>query len=467
MDFAAGGGTVVAGPDGVNRQLVVAHDLGELWLALLEAARVVALRIVPEAGPGCLGAIARGRVTRLAPGLGGVFVDVGLARDGLLVPDRDEAALPPLAVGDQPIVQVVREPEAGKGVRLTGAPKLAGELLVLLPGRRHVAVGRGIEVPAERERLRRELAALAPAGCGLIARTAAADAPAERLRSEGEALAARWQRIEQRAGEGQAPRWLEPPPDPLAQFLVEQTTPETVPDQLIVEPAARALLAPEIAAPAPVTMHDGPLPAVEAFGLERALAAALATEVPLPDGGRLLVEPTAALIAIDVDGPPDADWLAVDLAAARELARQLRLRELAGVIVVDFVTLRAPADRQHLAETLTAALAADPARPRLAGLAVDAVARIVRRRRRPALASGLLEPCPCCGRGTVPNPSFAARQLLRRLRRTARGAGHDRYTLAAPPAVLAEARRLAARDAALAALRMRWAEGPERVARGG
>ncbi len=433
-------------PDTAGARIVVARDLGERWLALVEGGRVCELIVRPLATERLLGAIFLGRVVRVLPGVTGAFVDIGLGRDAFLpVPEGTRPR-----EGEELIVQVSREPDGGKGPRVSRDVTLPGWRLVLAPRVTHRGVSRRIVADEERERLRRLLDEIAPPDRGVIARTAAAGAGRDELEPELQGLLARWEEIEARAAGGRAPLLLHREEDPAMAFVREQGGRDGV--ELVVEPADEGLaVAAGGARRLPVRVHRGPVPAVEAWGLDRALDEVFSPEVPLPGGGRLVIQATEAMVAVDVNSGRDVSResleetaLETNLEAAGELGRQLRLRELGGLGVADFIDMQRAESRRLLTARLEEVFARDRAKVRWAPPGEFTLVRISRQRRRPPLERLLGEPCPCCGRSIVPSAGVRARRLLRRLRALARTAPGGRWGLAAPADVLGEARSIAA-----------------------
>jgi Rne/Rng family ribonuclease len=462
-----------------ERRVVLARDLGELWLALVEGDRVAELRIRPEAQGRWLGTIAKGLVTRVAPGVRAVFVDVGLGRDVFTI--RPEAAVAPdgrpLAVGDEVVVQIVREADGGKGHRATPSVTLPGWSLVLSPRSSRSGVSQRIVDAAERQRLRAILDELAPPGFGLIARTAAAGADRADLEAELELLLSQWATIAERARDLRAPAIVHREQDPALAFLRDHLAQGL--SEIVVGEVDLGWLEPAIAGIGGehvprLRRHDGPLPLVEAYRLDRALEEVLAPGVPLPGGGRLVIQSTEALVAIDVNSgrdvqAPDLEETAyrTNLAAATEVARQIRLRDLAGLIVIDFIDMDDPAHRAEVDAALAGALAADRHKLRVIPLSDFCVAQITRQRRRPTLERLLGRGCAVCGKGTVLRPEAEARRLLRQLRIVARPHPVARLRVSAPGPVLEAARQIAEEFGPRSGLppleRVTWSEGPAQV----
>ncbi|MBP7148666.1 MAG: ribonuclease E/G [Acidobacteria bacterium] len=457
------------------RRVVVAHDLGEVWLALLEDRRVVELAIRPASGR-WLGAIVKGRVTGLAPGVRAVFVDIGTARDAFTI--RPEAAPggAPLKPGDELLVQIIREAEGGKGHRATPALSIPGWSLVLAPGATHRGVSHRIAEEAERQRLRAILDEIAPPEHALIARTAAQGASREELATERDALLALWESIRRRADDARAPAIVYREQAPELAFLRDRLADGL--DEVIVDGGETSGLQAafsRITADAPrVVAHDGPLPAIEAWRLDAALEEALDDRVPLPGGGRLVIHPTEALVAIDVNSGQDlgaADLeqtaLRTNLEAAGEIVRQVRLRDVGGLVVIDFIDMQLPESRAQVDAALAEQLAFDRARRRVLPLDDFCVALITRQRRGASLFRQFGATCPTCHRGSVLRADALARSLLRELRRAARPYPAPRCRLSAPAAALDDAREIAERWGEVSRLpatsSIEFVEGPPHV----
>ncbi len=469
---AGGDAPQLAKPAPRKRRIVATRDLGELWLALHEGGSIVELMVLdPNAAP-LLGAIMKGQVTRVAPAVRAIFVDRGFPREVFVPLPPGPATGGSLAPGDEALVQITRESQGGKGWRGRLDVTIPGWTLVLAPRAKHRGVSRKIPDAGERARLRVLLDEIAPAGFGLIARTTAAGLTHEQLAAERDQLLARWNAIEERARSVRAPAALDVERDSTLAFLREQLA-EGV-DEIIVDPAAAAPLSERIAtAPPPaaprIRAHPGPWAAIEGWGLERAWEVALAEDVRLPGGGRLIIGRLEALTAIDVDsgqeGGDDQEEtaLAADIEAAPEVARQVRLRALGGLIVVDFIDVRRKENRARVAAALLRAFAGDRLRTRIAPLSEFCVAEITRQRGRRPLAEDFTEPCPCCGRGFVFKPEAEARRLLRELRRRCRGTPAPRPRVSGAAPVVAAAREIVERWGAQSGLpspsSMMWVEG--------
>lgn len=277
-------------------------------------------------------------------------------------PERPLGAI--LRAGQPIIVQVKADAVGDKAATVTMDVVLTGRLLACAALGRGVAVSRRLAVDAAaRQALRDGLARRAPREVGWIIRAAAAGASDVALDAEAARLLTLWREVAA-AGQGGEPRLLRPPPDALERLQTAYDAPTAPPPQ---------------APPAP-----------PGFDFAALLAALTRPQVALPNGGRLIIEPTAALTAVDVDGGA-GDALSVNLAAADELARQLRLRNLGGVVMADFIRMKARGDQEKLLARLRAAVADDPMQTDVYGLTRLGLAELTRARRGRGLAETLAD----------------------------------------------------------------------------
>ena len=356
--------------------------------------------------------------------LDAAFVDCGLATDAwlgardarfLVDAGRDVPIERMLSAGQEMVVQIRHGAGGGKGARVTGDIALLGVYLMLRPRRRDLSLSaRLARLPAAAEQ-RARAAALLPEGGVTLRRAATAASDAE-LVDEFARLRERWRQIEAAARSATPPARLHAEGEPVARLLLDQLTPDL--ERIVVGDQAtlvrvRAWLAqwwPAMAARV-VSTAD----AFEATGVAEQLEAALQPTVPMTDGGSLIIQPTAALTAIDVNGG-GRRALEANLAATREIARQLRLRRLGGTIVVDFIDLPDRAARARVLTALRAAVAGDPVPVQVYPMSRFGLVEISRKRSGPSLAEMLGRPCPVCdGAGALPSLRWRAEQLMRAL----------------------------------------------------
>jgi ribonuclease G len=414
----------------VRRALLISASPGELWAALTEDETLRELR-VSRTGPrtGRVGEVMLGRVVALKPELPAALVDIGLDRPGFLSAEdaAPGAGIAFLREGEAITVQVTKEARADKAAGLSTRLRLSGRFLDFTPGRAGVAAAKGVPA-AERERLLAAVRQIAAHGDGLVLRARASGAAPADLAGDAESLRARWLAIEAARARLRAPAPLEPPPTPLATLLAEfaPAAPDIVIDDRAAFAAARGWLArhqPELVDR--LTLHRETTPLFEHYGIGGDIAAALASRVPLEDGGAITVELTAAATMIDVDsgsrmrGGAQRAILATNLMAAREAARQIRLRNLAGPIVIDFVGMRERGGRDRVRDALAAALA-DDGDAEVLGWTRLGHLELVRKRRSAPLTELLFERTP--GGGLAKTPMTVALEALRALAREAESA---------------------------------------------
>ena len=365
---------------------------GELRAALVEDGRCVEIEIHRAGHESRVGHIFLGRVERVLPGGHAAFVGLGLDRAGYLA--VAPGAAPPHE-GAAVIVQIVKDSQATKGPQLTAHPTLPGRYLVLTPGASGVTVSRRIAGTAERDQLAEAVRAIARPGELFTVRTAAAGAEAAALAADADAIRTGWDRITAAAARARAPALLDGGPGALARLLNDHagTAKRIVIDDAATYAEAVALCRRHLpGGEARVALHRGSAPLFEAEGIEAALDAALSTRVALPSGGEIVIEATEALTAIDVNtqalsGVARAEDAALrtNLEAATEAARQLRLRAIGGLIVIDFAHMD-EAGWARVTGALAAALAHDRTPARALGRTNAGLMEVTRSRSRPPLA---------------------------------------------------------------------------------
>ena len=378
------------------RRLFIAASPGELRGAHADGRSLVDFRLVRTVGRSAIGDVFLGRVVRLLPALRAALVDIGQDRPAFLsaADASPRNGLAGLTEGASVVAQVKRDARADKAAAVSLRPRLQDRLLDWTPARPGVIaeeIGREV-----RERVAAGVAALLQHAEGVRLPAGAADASPEALAAAIGAMRARWAVIEARRAQAVPPACLEavPPLARMLEALVDEVLDEILVDDPMVLAETRAWLArehPQMAAR--VTLHRGPGALFEAAGLAESVADLLELRVGLPGGGRLTIEPTAAATLIDIDsgtlegeriGGEDA-LLAMNLAAAAAVARQIRLRGLAGALVVDFIALRQRARRDRLLDAFRAALEAEVPDAQLLGWTRLGHVELTRPRRRAPL----------------------------------------------------------------------------------
>lgn len=389
-------------------EILASSAFGPMHIALRDEGRLMELLIEDRDEPGAVGDIIVGRVTAILKGMEACFVDIGGEKAGFLsLAARGAADAGPMVApteGASILVQVTKAAQMGKGPGLTRSVSLAGRFLVLTPFQPRIAVSKRIEDAAARARVEKILRAVAgdddSAGEGFIVRTAAAEASAEALEADARALRTRWQEIAARVGNCAVPTRLHGEDRGLARVLRDRAHADirrVLVDTPRAANEARAFFTEYLPGlERRVELWDGIDPLFEAFGIEDDIADALEPEVSLPCGGSVVIEHTHALTAIDVNTGRNtgrsshaATVHATNLEAAEEIARQLRLRSVGGMTVIDFVHMDNSDDQDDVLDLLLDALADDPAFIRATGFSELGLVELARRRGAGPLAARL------------------------------------------------------------------------------
>jgi ribonuclease E len=375
-----------------------------------------------------IGNIYRGRVKNVLPGMEAAFVDIGTPKNAVLYwgdvsydrddIDRQEGAnrIEHLLRPGQTIVcQVTKNPIGLKGARLTQEVSLPGRFVVLVPESETYGISRRLD-DNERKRLRRVLDEVRPEGHGLIVRTAAQGAAAEDLRRDVLQLVAKWEEISERSKRLPAPALLYSEPHMAVRIIREELTEEHR-AVLIDDPELYRVVRDYVAEFEPalaerVELYDTAteaLPLFERQHVHEQLHKALDRKVWLPSGGSLIIERTEALTVIDVNTGKNVGSSSLEetvfennLEAAEEIARQLRLRDIGGIIVIDFIDMEVKSNRQAVLAAFKSALARDKTPTQVFDISELGLVEMTRKRVGEGLVETLSETCPMCnGRGIV------------------------------------------------------------------
>jgi ribonuclease G len=414
----------------------------ETRVALLAGGAVQEVHLARADGYSLTGNIYLGKVDRIVPGMQAAFVNVGLERPGFLhlrdiegprlmlgeVPDRPADIRDVLHEGQQLMVQVAKDPIAGKGARLTTQLAIASRYIVLMPFNDHIGISQRIEEEGERERLRSTIAArrcLHGVGMGFIARTAAEGVEEGVIDTEIRVLARIWDRILEKKRQVACPGIVYQEIPLHIRVVRDLAGPELshihIDHRETYDRVRQFVLdfLPEFSER--LHLYQEPRPLFERFGVEEELARALAKRVPLKSGGHLIIEQTEAMITIDVNtgGYLGASNLEdtvfrTNLEAAQVIPRQLRLRNLGGIIVIDFIDMEDEEHRRQVFRALEKACEADPARVRLEGFSSLGLVQMSRKRTRESLVQQVCEPCAtCAGQGLVKTPQTTCIEIYR------------------------------------------------------
>jgi ribonuclease G len=446
----------------VTREILVNVNPREMRAAVVENGATLELFIERASRSGIVGNLYKGRVQRVLPGMQAAFVDIGLERTAFLhaadiaraVPAEAEGAAPPLQdigqlvhEGDDILVQVIKEPLGTKGARLSTFISLPSRFLVYMPYSSGVGVSARIEDEAERERLRAEVRAAAGGPGGYIVRTAGAQAPTEALRADMLFLQRLWEHVlAQRATapsaslvHGDLSLSLRVLRDELSGD-VRRVLVDSAAEQARMQAFARAYM-PEAAEC--IEYYTGPRPLFDLHGVEEEIARALERKVQLKSGGYVVFDQTEAMTTIDVNTGGyvghrnlEETIFRTNLEAAVTIARQLRLRNLGGIIIIDFIDMDDPAHREQVLAALQGALAGDRAQSHIAAISALGLVEMTRKRTRESLEHLLCEPCQSCnGRGFRKTAETVCYEIYREALRQARQFRIEQLLILAHPEV--------------------------------
>ncbi len=377
--------------------------------------------LVVATGHHQIGDIYLGVVENVLPGIDAAFVNIGdPERNGFIhVTDlgplrlkRSAAAITELLIPQQKtLVQVMKEPTGSKGPRLTGNITLPGRYVVLMPYGRGVNLSRRIKSENERNRLRALAILVKPAGMGLLVRTEAEGKPEEAIIEDLEVLQKQWELVQQEAVSSRAPALLNRDDDFIQRVLRDMYGGDV--NRIVVDSSTglkrvKQYLQNWSGGQTPqgllIDHHRDRSPILEYFRINAAVREALRPRVDLPSGGYVIIQPTEALTVIDVNSgsftrsaTARETVLWTNCEAAAEIARQLRLRNIAGVIVVDFIDMESRRDQMQVLEHFNKALKADKARPQIAQLTELGLVELTRKRQGQNIYELFGETCPTCG----------------------------------------------------------------------
>ncbi len=460
----------------MSAELIINADFFETRVALVESGQVAEFHVERRSGRGIGGNIYKGRVVRVLPGMQAAFVDVALDKAAFLyvtdihhpmgeveqlllhscVAEEDESEedeesssmeqelqealdLPRscaqvpieerLREGQDILVQVAKEPIGSKGARITTHITLPGRHLVLMPTMDHVGVSRRIENEKERKRLREIMCAIKPPNYGFIVRTVAEDAEAEKLKAEVDFLIKLWESIQRQAEQAPVPSLVYQELDITLRAVRDLFTKEV--DRLVIDSESeyrKILSFTETFMPSlqsSVELYGGEEPIFDAYGIEMEVQRALSRKIWLKSGGYIVIERTEALTAIDVNtgryvGKRNLEEtiLKTNLEALKEIAYQLRLRNIGGIIIIDFIDMEKETSREKVCNALKEAMRRDKSKTNILGMSELGLVEMTRKRTRESIGQVLCEPCFYCeGAGYLKSKQTVCYEVLRELER--------------------------------------------------
>ena len=435
----------------------------ETRVALVEQGAVQELHIERSIQRGQVGNLCLGKVVRVLPGMQSAFIDIGLERAAFIhVADlrqnrseRNSGAVPTpieklLFEGQSLVVQVVKDPLGTKGARVSTHLSIAGRMLVYLPHEPYIGISQKIEKEEDRNALRERVQRLMTPdeNGGFIVRTQAEDASEEELRADQAYLNKLWSRIQERAKSQPSPSVLYTDLTLAQRVLRDMVSPSTASIQVDSRTTTQELLDwAAIYTPSVqdrIRHYNGERPLFDTANVDEEIARGLSRRVDLKSGGYLIIDQTEALTTIDINTGGyvggrnfDDTIFKTNLEAALALARQLRLRNLGGIIVVDFIDMDNTEHRDAVVKELSKALRKDRTRMTISGYSQLGLIELTRKRTRDSLAHQLCEPCPACqSRGNVRTPRTLCYEIMREILREARQFDPREFRILASQAVV-------------------------------
>jgi ribonuclease G len=439
----------------MSNEIVINASVGETRVGIIERNLFTELHIERDDERNVAGAVVKGRVTRVLPGMQAAFVDIGLEKAAFLyagdyydnsngnnsAPERSRGRsrngsrqAPPsidtmLHEGQEIVVQVAKEPIGSKGARITSHISIAGRHLVVTPLSQRVGVSRRIESDRERRRLREIVSRMRPDDLGFIIRTAGDKASEADLEADIRYLTSVWTDIQKKRETASAPcdlySELSLPLRVIRDFVNGKTKRIVIDDRRVYE-EMDDFLTRFVADPKPRLEHyQGALPIFDHFNIESPIDANLGKKIFLKSGGHLVIDQSEALTAIDVNtgrfvGKRDLEEtvLRTNLEAVKEVVHQLRFRNIGGIIIIDLIDMESAENRNKVYGALQEALKQDKARTNILKISELGLVEMTRKRTRENLVQQLCEPCPNCeGRGYVLSSESMAFKVLREIRK--------------------------------------------------
>ncbi|MBM4135994.1 MAG: Rne/Rng family ribonuclease [Nitrospira sp.] len=460
----------------MDSEILINVSLEETRVGLLEGGQVVEFYVERKRDASLVGNIYKGKVVKILPGMQSAFVDIGLEKSAFLyvtdihtgieeyAPFIDEEekdnslqlvsrrGKPDITIediiqeGQEILVQVSKDPLGSKGARLTSYITMPGRYLVLMPGVEHIGISRRILDEAERTRLKTIVENIKPRGYGLIIRTASEGSDEEDIKKDLEFLILLWENIQKKKDRVSAPSLLYSDLDLVSRSvrdLMSQNVTRLVIDSEeeyerikdFVKMYFEKLLD-------KIELYEGTEPIFDTFGIELDISRALGRKVWLKSGGYIVIDQTEAMTVIDVNtgkfvGKEELEdtILKTNLEAVKEIAYQIRLRNLGGIIVIDFIDMERYENRDRVFNAFVEAMKRDKAKNTISHISELGLIQMTRKRVRESLGRVLCEPCPYCeGKGFVKSPRSLCYEIFRKIKKLVKHGG-ERIIVTAHPSV--------------------------------
>lgn len=449
----------------MSKEIIVNVGLRETRIAVLDDKQLVELHVEREQR--VVGNLYNAKVENVLPGMDAAFVEIGLERNAFLyvadiLPEEDEEGgrnrgrdrrdlriKDLVSRGDQLLVQVVKGPRGTKGSRVSTRVSLPGRFLVLMPDANNLGVSRKIDEGKERDRLKKIVQSFREPGFGVIVRTEAEGRGAAELRQDYMILTETWREIQTKAKSTPAPALIHQDMG-LVYKILRDAFGSDIGRLIIDSPTDYAKAHEIIARLSPdlqdrIELYDGAKGIFEHFKIEEDIDRLLRRKVPLKSGGSLIIDQTEALVSIDVNsgkftgstGLADT-ILKTNLEATEEIARQLRLRDLGGMIILDFIDMENSRDKKAVTDAFVKALKDDRSRTKISSITPLGLIEMTRKRTGETVDTAMTEICPHCqGLGRIPSPETVSLEIERELSRLAGNNNSEAFLVSAHPEVAA------------------------------
>jgi ribonuclease G len=444
----------------MKQEIYINSTPQESRIAIVEDGQLAEFLIERKVDMGVAGNIYKGKVARVLPGMQAAFVEIGMEKAGFLHAsdfstepedvqligssgddvEFEEAPKPPpssrrlplekqISRGEEILVQVAKDPLGTKGARVTSHVSLPGRYMVFMPGSRHSGISRRIESEEERKRLREIAQSLRTDEGGFILRTACEGRSKREIQRDLGFLTKLWSRIQKKSQSVVAPSLIHQDLDLIMRTIRDFFSADTV--QVVVDAPKdhRRIIdfvhnfMPRLKSK--IVLYSEKKPLFEQYAIEEKITKALERKIWLRSGGYIIIERTEALTAVDVNTGrfvgkrnQEETIFKTNLEATQEVVRQLRLRNVGGIIIIDFIDMEKEGNRKKVYEALKEALKKDKARTNILKISELGLVEMTRQRTRESLENQLLRPCPHCdGRGKIKSAATVAYEVLRSIKR--------------------------------------------------
>jgi ribonuclease G len=460
----------------MESEILINVTRDEIRVGLLEAGQVVEFYIERKRDASLVGNIYKGRIIKILPGMQSAFVDIGLEKAAFLyvtdihegieefAPFLDEEendnsielvskkGKPDLTIeeiiqeGQEILVQASKDPIGSKGARVTSYITMPGRYLVLMPNVEHIGISRRISNEEERIRLRNIVDDIKLKGYGLIIRTASEGSTEEEIKKDLDLLLLLWENIQRKKDKVSAPSLLYSDLDLIFRSVrdlmiqdVKRLITDSTEEYERIKEFVRTYFEKFLGK---IELYEGTEPIFDAYGIELDISRALGRKVWLKSGGYIVIDQTEAMTVIDVNtgkfvGKEELEdtILKTNLEAVKEIAYQIRLRNLGGIIIVDFIDMEKYENREKVFNAFTEAMKKDRAKNTISHISELGLIQMTRKRVRESLGRTLCESCPYCeGKGFVKSPKTLCYEIFRKITRLAKHGG-ERIIVTAHPSV--------------------------------